>query len=95
MELGRFILIGLVVYRVARMLAVERGAFNAFENWRAFIAKIFGVDSWVTEGFACPSCLSFWFGLLGAMLITSNLSDLVLTWIALSGLATWLYKVEK
>ncbi len=98
MDIVRFIVASFAVYRLSRMLALEKGPFEIFEEWRGQVARRFGTLSWVTEGFACPLCLSFWIGLVFALVWTWALSlwwvEGVLLWLGLSGAATFLYKME-
>lgn len=51
------------VYRLARMIATEEGPFGVFEAIRNSVERLFGAESWVTNGFNCPMCVSFWLAL--------------------------------
>jgi hypothetical protein len=90
-----FIVVSFAVYRVSRMVALERGPFSIFENLRGLILKQFGDQSWVFEGFTCPMCLSFWFGLIAACFLPGTWTDFIFYWFALSGIATFLFKMER
>ena len=102
MDIIEFIIASFAVYRLSRMLATERGAFNLFENWRKFIYDKFGEESWVTDGVTCPLCVSFWVALLvslwwwfGWATSQNSIADFILLWLGLSGVATFLYKSER
>lgn len=67
-DLTVLLLGSLGVYRLARMIATEEGPFGAFEAWRDLIERSFGAESWVTNGFNCPLCISFWLALAVAVM---------------------------
>lgn len=92
----QFVLVALAVYRISRMIAAERGPFDLFERLRSWAFDRFGKDSWQFGGISCALCLSFWLGWLGAALLPfTGVMDFVLTALALSGVASFLYKVER
>ena len=91
-----FVLAALAVYRVSRMIALERGPFSVFENMRGWAFERFGKDSWIVEGVGCPLCLSFWVALVAACFLSCNsIVEFVFTWLALSGIASFLIKIER
>ena len=63
-DLALFFIYSLAVWRVARMIGVERGPFDLFWKWKMFIGKKFlpvgNRAHWIDEGFNCPKCLGFW-----------------------------------
>jgi hypothetical protein len=69
-----FALYGLAVWRVAAMLAGERGPFDLFDKWRRFVGAKFppkgSRQHWVEFGFNCPLCISFWLSLMTAWVLT-------------------------
>ena len=102
-----FLIAALAVYRVARMMALEDGPFEMFAELRGMVFAKFG-NGWVNDGFNCPLCLSFWFGLIVGLLVgwsgmgVAGLGgheaaplQVVLYGLALSGAAAFLYKMER
>ncbi len=65
--LVRVVIAALASYRVARMIATERGPFDWFIDFRTLVTDRFGSKKWVVEGFSCPLCIGFWasFALFG------------------------------
>jgi Protein of unknown function (DUF1360) len=79
-------LVVLAVYRVSHMVALEDGPFEAFFWWREFLTKKFGLNHWITKGFNCPLCISFWVSLIGAIIIyRGNLVYFFVYWLAIAG----------
>jgi len=97
-----FAVAALAVYRAARMMALEDGPFDVFALWRGWVFVKFG-NGWINAGVNCPLCLSFWLGQLAAWLVGWMVGGtgvqlvvwLILMGMALSGAATWLYKLER
>jgi hypothetical protein len=93
-----FLLAMLAVYRVARMLAEETGPFALFEKWRKFVNRKFppdwlGKPHWMSEGFSCPFCISFWLGWPAALLLDWHTwPEYVFTALALSAGTVILHK---
>lgn len=98
----------LAVYRVAMMLAIERGPFDVFTRWQQFVFDKFQKpynDSghkgthWFYYGITCPICLSFWLGWLGAAAVAFefplSVVEFALLALALSGAATALVRCAK
>lgn len=50
----------LAAYRLAYLIANERGPFDAGERLRSWVEQAYGADSWQSEGINCPLCISFW-----------------------------------
>lgn len=83
----KFILAVLAVYRLCHMLAVEDGPFDIFFRVREAVQNKFGPAHWVSRGFNCPLCMSFWVSLVTNILIFPG-ADFVtfcLYWLALTG----------
>lgn len=59
MGLGTFLLIGLVLWRVSKMITDEDGPFDFFSWLRSKIPQ----SNWVGRGVRCLWCISFWLGL--------------------------------
>jgi hypothetical protein len=77
------------------MVALERGPFDLFERIRGWSFIHLSKESWLNDGINCPLCLSFWFGLIAtAFRPFTTWVNFVFTWLALSGAATFLVKLE-
>jgi hypothetical protein len=85
------------------MIAIETGFFAVFDKLRGRVVEFEyryikykpGDKHWLSEGIGCPVCLSFYFGLIAAIFLPfNNLTDFVFNWLALSGAASFLYKLE-
>jgi hypothetical protein len=72
-----FLLALLGTYRLAHMIAMEDGPFDAFSAWRDKV----GQSSWVGRGLHCPLCLSFWLAL--PMALAWQVS--VISWLGIAG----------
>lgn len=94
-----FVVSGLAVYRVARMLAMEDGPADSFLRWRLYVTEKTADTKWewVAKGFNCVFCISFWaacvttfwlvgFGYIGWAIVP-------LMWAALSGVAVILHRI--
>lgn len=86
------------VYRLAHMVALERGPFDLCEKLRSYVFNKFG-NGWVNEGTNCPWCLSFWFALLLAVWLVLTLPLSYATfpylWLGLSGMASFVWVIEQ
>lgn len=95
----RFVIASFAVYRLSRMVALERGPLEVFEKLRGAILNRFGAEHWVFDGITCPLCLSVWLALVVALLwwYGYGLDGLtaILIWFGMSGMATFLYKLER
>jgi hypothetical protein len=84
----QFLVRAFFLYRVSRMIATEDGPFRVFHKFRrAVVENVDEKRMWLAEGVECPLCISFWLSLL--------LSGNPVEAIALSGAASWLYKLER
>jgi hypothetical protein len=93
----RLILAALATYRVSHALALEKGPFAVCERLRGWVSDHFGAASWVFEGLTCPLCLSVWvvWPFIVVVVFPTPVGDLGLMWLGLSGVASFLYKVER
>lgn len=92
-----YILAILASYRLARMIAVEDGAFDVFVWIREHIDP--EQRTWLGRGLNCRHCVGFWTSLVWALLLahqdlTMQRSETLLAWIAISGGATFLFLIE-
>jgi hypothetical protein len=62
-----FFLATLATYRVAHMITAEDGPFELFLRWRSWLYEWLGHDHWLTVGFGCVLCVSFWLSWLAAL----------------------------
>jgi len=91
-ELFRLVVAILAVYRVAHMLAIEDGPFDAFSLWRERV----GQATWLGRGFHCTLCISFWLALPPAFVlgIPGGAWGLILGWLAIAGGVLVLYRLN-
>jgi hypothetical protein len=61
-----YLLSVLAVYRVARMVALEDGPGNVFQDVRGALLR---APAWVQKGMSCPLCLGFWLALVPALVV--------------------------
>lgn len=95
-----FVVASFATYRISRMLAQEEGPFELFLSLRTFIYMKWGKDrQWIQVGISCPLCISFYIGFIAAILMTLQLHyewyAIIWLWFALSGVASFLYKLEQ
>jgi hypothetical protein len=89
-----YILAILATYRVARMLALEEGAFGLFEWVRVEIGGTNPESTWLSRGLHCPLCISFWIALLAALLLPfASWQIFVLSWLGIAGGAVVLFEL--
>lgn len=78
------------IYKIATMIAMEEGPFSIFEQFR----NLFLQPNWIGRGVRCPSCISFWAGLVMAEMMwffgQSGFVQVGIIWLGLSGAATFL-----
>lgn len=84
---------GLAVYRISRMIALEEGPFGLFVSLRERVDPF--QHSWLGRGLNCPLCISFWAGIGVAVVSRSQRGRMLLLPFALSGLGSFLYKMER
>lgn len=49
-------------WRLAHLIASERGPFDLARRIRAWVRLVMPRDHWLVAGLHCQWCLSFWFG---------------------------------
>ncbi len=59
-----FLLTLLAIYRLAYLVAIERGPFDLAQRLRTAVYQRYGAASWQFAGVTCPLCISFWFAFL-------------------------------
>lgn len=82
-------------YRLAVLLAEEEGPGEA-ATW---LRNRHTADDWIGRGLRCPACVGFWAALpltLAALAADSTLWAPLwpLYWLAVAGLARWLWRME-
>lgn len=86
------------VYRLSRMIAIEEGPLDIFMNMRGLVYHRFE-QRWIRQGVTCPLCISFYVGLVAAIILffVHHLEwyAILWLWLALSGSASFLYKLEQ
>lgn len=95
----RFLLAALAVYRLARVVALEEGPFGVFVSLREWAgAHDYGENGQPITALgrlvSCPMCAGVWlaFPAMLAMFKPGVFSTAVITWLAIAGLQTFLYK---
>lgn len=82
----------LATYRIARMIAIEEGAFGVFEWVRSKVDP--RQNTWLGRGMNCPMCISFWVALAFTFLIqVASLQLFLVTWLGIAGGAVIVYQV--
>ena len=76
----RFILAALATWRLAFLIAREDGPWDVFSRMRRRSTNAF----W-GELFSCVKCLGFWIAIPFAFFVGGNWVELVVIWLALSG----------
>lgn len=74
-----FIVLTLAVYRVAYLITREDGPLDLFAKLRGWLDP--RQQTWIGRGLNCILCVSFWIGLLGALLVGASW----LEWLAVCG----------
>lgn len=87
-----------VVYRISRMIALEEGPFEVFTTIRTILYNT-KYPEWIRRGIICPLCIGWWIALPIAILVTYQVHldwyAVFWLWFALSGSASFLYKLEQ
>jgi hypothetical protein len=76
----RFFLAALAAWRLAFLIAREDGPWRLFARLRERLTP--GI---LGELFSCVKCLGFWFSIPFAFFVGGNWVELVIIWLALSG----------
>jgi hypothetical protein len=85
-----FIICTLAVWRVTHLLSQEDGPFDAVIKFR----KLFGQGFFGTL-LDCFYCLSLWIAIPFAILLSNELLEGIILWLALSGAACLLFKLTE
>lgn len=75
------------------MIALEEGPLSIFAILREKVDPL--QSSWLGRGLNCPLCVSFWVGIFFAGLSRSRRGQVLVLPLALSGIASLLYKMER
>lgn len=86
----RLVLAILAVWRITHLLAQEDGPGNLIFKLR----KVLGT-SFLGKLMDCFLCLSIWIALPASLYVTRSRSDLILVWLAISGGASLLFKLQE
>jgi hypothetical protein len=89
MDVMAFVLAGLAVYRLSRMLTDEEGPFAVFSKVRALFPPV----GWLGRGLECSMCVSVWIALPVALWLDWA-GNWWLTWLALSAVTVIIRKWE-
>ena len=89
MSIFTFVLAGLAVYRLSRMLTDEEGPFSVFMKLRALAPK----ETWLSRGVECIICVSVWVAIPFALAIDWS-ATAPLTWLSLSAVTVIIRKWE-
>lgn len=84
----------LATYRIAAMIARERGPYDVFVTVRSWVHMRYGEKSWQGEGISCPLCISFWTALPIALVIVPDPWLWPLWWLGIAGAAVVLFTWE-
>jgi hypothetical protein len=85
-----FLIKAFAVYRVSRMVTCETGPFAIFKRIRPPEPTDTNHTDWIAEGMNCPLCASVYVAIL-----VMFLPDKIVRWLALSGLASFIFASEK
>lgn len=67
--LALVLIVGLATYRISRMIVAEDGPFDVLAKARHALTQRVG-DTWITRGFGCVPCVSFWVSLALSVVLT-------------------------
>jgi len=80
--LFRFVIAGLATWRLAFLLARERGPHGVFDRLRQRAGR--GLAG---ELLSCVKCTSFWIAIPFAFFVRGTWAEMVVIWLALAGVA--------
>lgn len=92
-----FVLCALAVYRLSVMIATEQGAWFIFARFRNWITTRTAntYHRWISIGFSCVLCVSFWLSLLTPFVMTFKTpTEFILYWLGCAGLVLFLWSRE-
>ena len=78
----QFLILTLATYRLARMIVLEDGPFDIFGRLRGLVFARFDAEHWITRGFNCVLCMSFWLAFWFAYFLDG---DLILSALGIAG----------
>ncbi len=70
----------LAVWRLARLVARERGPFDLVSRLHVAAAS-----TWLADGLACVHCLAIWLAVLPAAMLAPGWAAGLLLWLAVAG----------
>ena len=85
-------------HRIARMIALEEGAFSVFAKLREHLDP--EQSTWLGRGINCPLCIGFWVAAVFAFLTIYlplcywsefQVTDFILRWLGIAGAQVVLY----
>lgn len=89
MSVLAYVLTALATYRLAYLVANERGPFDAATALRSWVLRRVGLDSkhWFYAGISCVKCLSWWLALPCLLLLTDGgiVGALLVGWWGVAG----------
>ena len=99
-DAGKFLLLALVVYRLARLVTLDEGPFGAFLKCRAILgAYDLGENGQARtnlgRGVSCPHCVGIWLALVMAVVTYGWHLETIVYWLALAGAQSFLQSVER
>lgn len=86
----RLVVCVLATWRLAHLLALEDGPFDAVVRMRVRVG-----DGWLGQAMDCPYCLSLWIAAPLALLLADSLPGWVIAWWAISGGASLLERLSE
>lgn len=84
-----FVLGGFSCFYLSISLAQLDGPFGLFARMRNF----FVTDNWISRGVRCPYCWSWYISFILALCAPGQ--PLLLAWLGLAGLSSFLYRIAK
>jgi hypothetical protein len=91
----RVVIAALAAYRVARMIAIERGHFDLFIDFRSWVINRPKQKKWVVEGITCPLCVGVYASLAIFGLTYVDYVAYLVVGLAVAGLQVTLQKQER
>jgi hypothetical protein len=88
-----WLLVGVAVWRLTRMLWVERGPIDMFTRMRAYLAKKQKRMGGLYDLVSCFFCLSVWVSMLPAIFMAKDLLTFILSVLILSGIAVIIHQL--
>lgn len=88
-----WLLMGIAVWRLTRMLHTERGPLDIFLRMRAALAKRQRRSGGLYDLVSCPFCLSIWVAAIFSLFLAGNLLTFVVNTLILSGIASLIHEL--